>query len=237
MNRTTLISIAAAIVVLVAVAGTTLYVNRPGVQEVSLEGTRDAVAVEAVPVSGDASGEWVVDTTIGEFDVLEATSSFVGFRVEENLLGVGDTEAVGRTPAVRGQMTVEGTTLTATAVEADFGQMVSDISRRDGVMRRVIGGEANPVGSFTLSGPVDFGSVPVEGETVTTTAVGNLTVNGITSPVEVALEAELVGDNILVVGRSPVLFADHGIEAPLLGPVVTIEDNGVIELQLWFTRA
>jgi polyisoprenoid-binding protein YceI len=138
---------------------------------------------------------------------------------------------------VSGTLEIDGTQLTDASVEADFTQLVSDISRRDNAMKRAMGVEEFPTGTFTLTEPIDFGEVPDEGATTTFTAVGDLTVNGITHPAEVQMEASLADGNILVVGRAPVVFARYFISAPKAGPVVSIADEGTIEMQLWFTRA
>ncbi len=247
--------IAAAVALAVIGGGAALlYVNRDTAEVASIDNALTAVegetatagpedtapeeaATSADTTLTDATGTWSVDTTIGTFDFADATSTFAGFRVDEELTTVGQTEAVGRTPAVDGTLTIEGTTLTAATVDADFAQLVSDIPRRDNAMKRAMGVDVNPVGTFTLTQPVDFGTVPAHGDRVTFTAVGDLTVNGMTNPVEVEMEASVADGRILVVGTTPVVFADYGITAPVAGPVVSVEDSGTVELQVWFTRA
>ncbi len=247
--------IAAAVALAVIGGGAALlYVNRDTAEVASIDNALTAVeeetatagpedtapeeaATSADTTLTDATGTWSVDTTIGTFDFADATSTFAGFRVDEELTTVGQTEAVGRTPAVDGTLTIEGTTLTAATVDADFAQLVSDIPRRDNAMKRAMGVDVNPVGTFTLTQPVDFGTVPAQGDRVTFTAVGGLTVNGMTNPVEVEMEASVADGRILVVGTTPVVFADYGITAPVAGPVVSVEDSGTVELQVWFTRA
>jgi hypothetical protein len=39
-----------------------------------------------------------------------------------------------------------------------------------------------------------------------------------------------------VVGSFPIVFADHGIEAPGASIVVSVEDHGIVEFQLFLTR-
>lgn len=199
--------------------------------------SEDATAEDTATADGDVSGTWLVDTTVGEFSFADATSTFVGFRVDEELATVGQTEAIGRTSTVEGEMVIDGTTLQSVDVVANFFFMSSDIPNREGAMRRAMGVDEHPEGTFTLTEPVDFGGVPAEGETITATAIGDLTVNGVTNPVEVELEAQVADGLILVVGRTPVTFADFDITAPQAGPVVSIEQEGTVELQLWFSRA
>ncbi len=63
--------------------------------------------------SGAIDGTWNVDTSIGSF--ADSTSSFVGYRVQEQLASIGANTAVGRTPNVSGSMTVSGTQVTTAA--------------------------------------------------------------------------------------------------------------------------
>jgi len=55
--------------------------------------------------------------------------------------------------------------------------------------------------------------------------------------VQFPLQAQLTGDTIVVVGSLDVVFSDFGITAPTAPVVVSVEDHGQIELQLFFTRA
>ena len=55
-------------------------------------------------------------------------------------------------------------------------------------------------------------------------------------PVEFAIEAQLTGDLIVVVGNTNVTFSDFDVEVPSAPIVVSVEDNGTVELQLWFSR-
>lgn len=86
--------------------------------------------------AGAADGAWNVDTSIG--DISDGTSSYVGFRVAEVLARVGETEAIGRTPAVSGELVVSGTTLESALIEADLTQIRSDRSRRDRAIQRAL---------------------------------------------------------------------------------------------------
>ena len=66
-------------------------------------------------------------------------------------------------------------------------------------------------------------------------AVGDLTIHGTTRPVEIPLEAQLVDGVVVVVGSLDIVFADYGVSVPDAPIVVSAEDHGVIELQLFFT--
>ena len=78
--------------------------------------------------------------------------------------------------------------------------------------------------------------MPADGQEISVTAKGQLTLHGVTKDVEIPLKAKLSGDVIAVTGALPIVFADYGIEAPNSFVVVSIEDHGTMELQLFFTK-
>ena len=44
------------------------------------------------------------------------------------------------------------------------------------------------------------------------------------------------GGAILVTGSTEILFADYSVTAPSAPVVVSVEDNGIHEFQLWLSR-
>ncbi len=50
------------------------------------------------------------------------------------------------------------------------------------------------------------------------------------------LRAQLVGDVIVVVGSSEVVLSDYGVPTPRSAAVISVEDHGIMEFQLYFTR-
>jgi len=181
-------------------------------------------------------GTWTVDQTIGSFS--DFSSSFVGYRVQEELASVGATEAVGRTPDVSGSLTVDGTTITAADFTADLTTLVSDESRRDGQLRnQALETSQFPTATFTLTKPVELGSIPAEGQAVDVTATGDLTLHGVTRSVEIPMQAKLENGVVTVVGTLPIVFADYDIAKPTSFVVLSVDDNGVMEFQLHFTKA
>ena len=166
------------------------------------------------------------------------SSSFVGYRVQEELASVGATEAVGRTPDVSGSLTVDGTTITAAEFTADLTTLVSDESRRDGQLRnQALETSQFPTATFTLTKPVELGSIPAEGQAVDVTATGDLTLHGVTKSVEIPMQAKLENGVVTVVGTLPIVFADYDIAKPTSFVVLSVDDKGVMEFQLHFTKA
>ncbi len=200
--------------------------------------TEDQATAETSPGAPAAGvdGRWTVDTSVGAFSFEDATSTFVGFRVGEELANIGETEAVGRTPAVTGFIELEGTTLVAAEIEADVTRIVTDRERRNNAVHRALDTGEFPTAAFVLSEPVDFGAIPDEGNGVSIAAVGDLTLHGVTRRIEVPLEAQIVGDLIVVVGRFDIVFADYGVTVPSARLVLAANDFGTVELQIFLRR-
>jgi polyisoprenoid-binding protein YceI len=192
----------------------------------------DAPADTSTTAPDGVDGTWIVDPTAGA----EAGGSAAGFRVAEELATVGATEAVGRTTQVTGSLTIAGTTVRAAQVEVDMASLQTDDARRDGRMRAALATDQFPTSTFVLTEPIELGAIPAEGETISVAAIGDLTIKGVTNPVEVALDAQVVDSTLVVVGAVPVVFADYGVEAPTAAIVVSVADQGTIELQLFLTR-
>jgi hypothetical protein len=196
--------------------------------------TTAPASTTAVSVAGPA-GTWTVDTTIGSFN--DFTSAWVGYRVEEVLgNGIGANTAVGRTPLVAGSVELSDDALLAVEVTADLRGLRSDKVYRDGRVRRALHTDDHPTATFTLVGPVALGDVAGDGTSIEVVAAGTVAINGVAGAVDVAVAATLVGDVVTVVGSFPIVFADHAIEAPSASIVVSVEDHGLVEFQLFLTR-
>ena len=187
---------------------------------------------------GGLAGVWAVQVAEGAIDLQgEPAVSFAGFRVNEVLAGgIGAFTAVGRTPDVSGSIELTGTALVAVTVEVTMSTLKTDNGSRDGQVRRALNTNEFPVAIFTLAEPVELPAGMAEGEAFSAAVQGDLTIKGVTNPAVFDLQAQLVGDTIVAVGSSEVTFADYGVRTPTAPVVVSVEDNGIMEFQLIFTR-
>ncbi len=233
--------------VLVAGAGLFWFFGGDEPAEVDLAATASSVADQevtgtsttATPAEATSSieGTWNVDTTVGSFTLEDTTTaSFVGFRVEEVLDGIGSNTAVGRTPNVVGSVVIEGTTLSSADITGDLTAIISDESRRDDHIQETLDTSSNPYAVFVLTDPIELGSEAGAGERISVTAPGDLTINGSTKPEEFQIEAQLIDGMILITATAVIDFPDYGITAPTGPLVVSVEDHGIVEVQLWMSR-
>lgn len=223
-GRRRLVLAGAVLALVLAVGGPFAYINF--VQEDAPERLGVATATTSGDTATGASldGTWTV-----------ASGSQAGYRVEEVLLGQ-NVEAVGRTSAVTGELTVSGTEVSSGSFSVDLTQVTSDEDRRDDAFQgRIMETATYPTATFELTEPITLEELPADGETVTATANGELTLHGTTKAVTVELTVQRDGDTVNVSGSIPVTFADYGIGNPSFGPVTT-EDNGEIEFLLALNR-
>jgi polyisoprenoid-binding protein YceI len=165
-----------------------------------------------------------------------AGGSIVGYRVNEVLFGQS-AEAVGRTSAVTGELTISGTTVTDASFTADLTQVQSDESRRDGQFQgRIMDTATFPTATFVLASPIELTSIPDDLVETTVQATGQLTLRGVTRSVTFSLAARRNGGTIEVNGTIPIVFDDYSIPEPSFGPT-TVEDHGAIEFLLVFGQA
>jgi polyisoprenoid-binding protein YceI len=161
--------------------------------------------------------------------------SVAGYRAEEVLV-VQDNTAAGRTDQVIGQLTIDGTTVTAASFVVNMRSVESDSPQRDEEYRRIMDTAGHPSSTLDLTEPIELGQVPPEGEVITRTASGRFTIRGVTRTVSFDLKARRVQGRIEVLGSIPVKWSEYNVPDPSNG-LVRVQNNGTIEFLLYLDRA
>jgi polyisoprenoid-binding protein YceI len=184
------------------------------------------------PLAGEVDGRW-----------RPGPESVVGYRVREKLAGLpASSDAVGRTNAVTGSVTLQrqgGNVVASDAsFRADVSQLRSDEERRDNRIRaRGLETDRFPTATFVSSSPIQAPATALAGQVARVDAPGDLTIHGVTKRVTIPLEVKANGDRIEVVGSLTFPFSDFGMEAPNVGGVVTVESNPTLEFKLVLVRS
>ncbi|MEZ5321472.1 MAG: YceI family protein [Microthrixaceae bacterium] len=234
--------IGAAALIVVVMGGTLVYAkvstdNQP--ERLTLSTTTPgkgtgATGDDPTATTGTGSSTAGEPTLDGTWSVKPGSGSVAGYRVKEVLNGI-DAEAVGRTDAVTGSITISGTTVTKADFTVDMASVTSDQDRRDGQFRgRIMDTASNPTSSFELTKPIPLDGAPGLGKSFSTTATGRLTLKGTTRSVTLDLTAQRTATGMEIVADHDVKFADFGIDPPDFGFVKT-EDHGLIEVKLVLT--
>lgn len=245
MSTRAKVLIAGVVVVAIVIGGGLWWFLRDDApEEVSLDAAVDQVTdttasgpADTTAAASGIDGTWAVDTETGEFDFETASGTFAGFRVQEELSSVGSATAVGRTGGVSGSFTIEGTTVTEAGFEVDLSTITTNESRRDSRVQDALETDQFPTATFTLTEPLDLGDGAADGEAVSVTATGDLTIHGVTESVEFPLEAQLVDGTVVLVGSIDQTLTGYDIEAPSSPVVLSISDEFTLELQFLLVRA
>jgi polyisoprenoid-binding protein YceI len=186
----------------------------------------------ATPTAG--AGEVTID---GTWTIATGLGSFVGYRIGEQLASIGTTTAVGRTPGVEGEVVIKNGIVTSASVVADMTRLRSDSSQRDNRLRtQGIETDRFPTATFELTTPITLPAEAASGRPFAARLTGNLTLHGVTREVSIPAEAQLVGPNLVVVGSLEIALADYNISKPSGAGVLSIEDSGDLELQLYLAK-
>ena len=225
----------AAIVVLAGGAWWLGFFDEPA-DEANVEDLAAAVQEQAEADGTDTEaplesldGVWTVTPVEGQ--------TFIGYRINEVLNTIGNFTVVGRTADVTGTLEMSGTTITAVSVVGDMTSITTDNSARDSAMKsQALETEQFPEATFELVDPIELGSIPPEGTSVSAVAVGDLTIHGVTQRVEFPLDAQIQSGAVVAAGQLEVQLADYDINPPSARIVASVEDVAILELSLVFTR-
>lgn len=149
-----------------------------------------AEAASAVGASESAS----IDDIAGQWSTASGGESFLGYRVGEELAGIGTTTAVGRTANVQSTVVIADTEVTSATIVGDLTTLASDSSMRDQTLRQ----QALQTGTyrtaqFELTTPIELSEDLENGAEVEVVAQGNLTIHGVTQAVSFPLQAQING--------------------------------------------
>jgi polyisoprenoid-binding protein YceI len=248
-NRFLLGGALAAVAAIVVAAGVWYFLIRSDApEEVSIEAALDAAqSTTATPSTSSTTTPAGTPTgatssndgsLAGTWNLVGGGTSFAGYRVQEELLGIGSQTAVGRTTVVTGTLQFDGQQITSVDVIADMTKLASDKPMRDGQLRNQgIEYSKFPTSTFKLSSPITITEVPAAGTSVKQSITGSLTLHGVTKTITMDVEGVIKDGKLVVVGSTPIKFADYNIGKPQGASVLSIADNGVMEVQLIFQRA
>jgi len=184
----------------------------------------------AAPPAGELAGTWTV------------ADGTAGYRVREKLAQLpAPSDAVGRTKAVTGQVTISGQGGSYRAANANFtvdvSQLRSDQDRRDNRVR-TMGLETGryPQATFAAAGPIEIPSDAVDGKAVAVQAEGDMTMHGVTKKVSIPLQVQRAGSQIRIVGNYEFSWADFGMTAPSVQPFVSVTGNPKLEFDLKMSK-
>jgi polyisoprenoid-binding protein YceI len=200
-------------------------------QKLALSSPTPSGAASSGASSTPGAGTWTIDS-----------GSQAGYRVREKLASFSaPSDAVGRTTAVTGTLTLSqatsGFSVTAANFTVDVSKLTSDQSRRDQrIHSQGLESDRFPTATFKLTSPIALTADAGSGQTVRISATGDLTIHGVTKSVTIPIDARLTGSKIELVGSITFPFSQFGMTPPSIGGFVSVENNATMEFQLLLTR-
>ena len=194
----------------------------------------------------DVNGRWLVATDCGTFDEICLTevcaTSFAGFRIKEELVGVGGNTVVGRTPNVTGTLVIDNKMINSEQnqplITVDMASLMTDNAARDNALRnQAIETALFPLATFEIKSPIDFSNETDLAAGFTRDVTGSLTIHGVSREETITITASFNGNTILIFGElGPIKLSDYDIEKPRSAVVLSVEDNASMEFQIFFKK-
>lgn len=177
-------------------------------------------------------GRWVV-----------ADGSEAGYRVREKLARLpAQSDAVGRTTAVTGEMTVaasgNGFVARDLRMEVDLTKLRSDESRRDNRIRtQGLESDRFPKATFASAGDVAVPADAANGGEFDAEVEGDLTLHGVTKRVEIPVTGRLSDGTLEVAGSFAFPMSMFAIDPPNIGGFVTVDSDATMEFKIVLKQA
>jgi len=196
-------------------------------KEALTEPTAPAAASGPLATSADLAGRWTIK---------QSDATYVGYRIDEILSGV-DFTAVGRTTGVEGFLDADESSIVAVEVVADLAGLTSDNRARDNQLKtQALETTKFPDARFVMTKSIPLVDLPADGEAIDFDAIGDLTIHGVTRPVDIPIQATIVDEQLFVVGSTDVLLSDYDVSTPSAPIVASVSDTATMELSLVFSR-
>ena len=205
-------------------------------------------AQEATPgvVGAEVANQCVTDIGTSEAPDGATTFSIVSdesaarYRAQEELASVGANEAVGETNAIIGAILLgaDGTPLPCSRFDVDLRTLQSDEARRDNFLyNNTLETGTYPLATFVLTSIEGLDGPLADGEEASLTLVGNLSVHGETKAIAWDATVTLDGDTLTGNATTTFNMDDFNIEEPVVGPVMSVDKNITLEVDITADRA
>ena len=222
------------VVVVVVAVGAGLVLRDDAPPPLSID---DIAAGDGGSTSAGLEGQWTIAAN---------SDSQAGLRiVEDRFGGLDDNTAVGRTPAVSGELTVGGDKVTAGMFRIDLSELeftddpgISVANRSEYLRTKALETDRFPTATLELAEPLPLPALPASGQVATASITGDFTLHGVTVERRFAVEVKRSGSRIVLATAAPVSvdLADHDIDVPVIEGVSEVRDTGEFEFVVVLRR-
>lgn len=193
-------------------------------------------AQEALPECGTSElGMLPADTEAAAIYSVVPEESEARYRVQEELAQVGETEAIGKTQAIIGQIgfDADGMPVPCARFDIDLRTLQSDQAKRDNYLyNNTLEAETFPLATFVLRQVEGMDAPLADGQEATVTLVGDLTLKDVTKLV--AWEATVTREGDALTGQAATEFEmpDFSLETPSVPVLLSIDETIRLEFDI-----
>lgn len=177
--------------------------------------------------------------------IIVPESSKALYRVEEEFLQgaverlgkeLGFNTAVGFTRTIEGFLELSRDNppeVLGGTILVDIRSLKSDDTKRDErIQEQFLESNQFPIAEFVITGVEDFPASYTEGQEVTFTLIGDLTIREITNEVSWEVMAILEGDTITGTAFTTIMMVDFGFDPPEILGFIEAQDPARIEMEI-----
>jgi polyisoprenoid-binding protein YceI len=195
---------------------------------------------EATNDCGDPNATPTVPADAATVYTIDGENSEARWKAKQELVGIGANEAVGKTNAIIGDIAFgdDGLPLACSRFDVDLRTIDSGEPLRDNTLHtQAIESDTFPLATFILTKVEGLDQAPADGQEVSARLIGNLTVHNVTKLVAWDAKLKIDGDTLTGNATTNVKMNDYNIEKPTVGPVLSIEDTVVLEIDVTANKA
>lgn len=159
--------------------------------------------------------------------------SIVGWRAQQILIGQ-QSPIVGRTAKVWGSITISDGSVSQGSFTVDMTDLTSSTSKT--TQREAFAVDTYPTAMLVLTSPIKLGAIPTDGAVERFSAVGDITMRGVTHTVRFTASAERAGGSIYVLADIAFPFNDWNISLGGVPFLADIQSPATIEVLLNLTQ-
>jgi polyisoprenoid-binding protein YceI len=176
------------------------------------------------PPVGPTAGNWLV-----------ATGSRAGFRIPETVL-LASNDIVGRTSMLTGSTRLTRTRITHITIHVDL-RAITVSGKHQPAFATSLDTAQHPTATFILTQPIPLPGAFATGSATSLTAIGRLTLRGITRTISVKLTGRRSATSIQLAGSVPIRLARWHITPPSgFGRFGSLSDHATAEFLLVLQR-
>jgi polyisoprenoid-binding protein YceI len=211
-----------------------------------------AMAQEATPSAGvlgtpEASNECPAPDATPEpapegatVFAIDSENSEARWKAQQELVGIGANEAVGKTNAFIGNIAFDedGLPLACSRFDVDLRTIDSGEPLRDNTLQTsTLETEQFPLATFILTDVEGLDQPPADGEEATARLIGTLSFHDVTKLVAWDANFKIDGDTLTGSATTNFKMSDYNIEPPTVGPVLSIDETVALEIDVTATKA